>query len=97
MLDQCRGAALPGSPWAVSPAQDRTPAPAGGQFLTWHSYTCKLNNHEGGWISVSFLVSLFALFFSSLIQNTFQLLTNYQLLSTSLFQGEPGWAEEPQE
>lgn len=36
-------------------------------------------------------------FFFLFNSNTFQLLTNYQLLSTSLFQGEPGWAEEPQE
>ena len=49
----------------------------------------------GGFLLVFWLVCLpFFFLFNS---NTFQLLTNYQLLSTSLFQGEPGWAEEPQE
>ena len=70
------GAFLPGSLWAMSPSRDHSPPPVQGQPvpLTWNRYSCKLNNQEGGWISVSFLVSLFAFFFFSLTQNTFQLL-----------------------
>lgn len=90
------GAFLPGSLWAMSPAWDRSPPPVEGQPvpLTWHRYSCKLNNQQGGWISVSFLVSLFAFFF--LFNSKHLSATNYQLLSTSLFQGEPCWAEKPQ-
>lgn len=70
------GAFLPGSLWAMSPSRDHSPPPVQGQPvpLTWNRYSCNLNNQEGGWISVSFLVSLFAFFFFSLTQNTFQLL-----------------------
>ena len=47
----------------------------------------------GGFLLVFWLVCLLFFF---LFNSKHLSATNYQLLSTSLFQGEPGWAEEPQ-